>query len=98
MSNNVTKLFKPSELPTQLVISAKKIKTMEQSKCSLEKECEKLLKKLPEATQVPDCNFSPKHNHSLNIIVDNYQSEINTNARRCNGTMKVINQHFFSVW
>ena len=95
-SNNVTKLFKPSELPTQLVMSVNQINTMEQSYCSLKEDCEKLLEKLPEVTKVPDYNLPPKHNHSLNIIVDNYQPEM-IKARRCNGTREVINQHFFSL-
>ena len=68
----MTKLFKGNHL----VMSVNKIETMEQSYGSLEEEYDKLLKSMknkvfPEAIAELDYKLPPKHNHFMDIIVDN---------------------------
>ena len=48
---------------------------------------------LSEITRKPDYNTSHKHNHLLEIIVDNYTPKM-IKARRCSGQRSEIEKHF----
>ena len=55
-----------------MVVLINKMVVTDQKNSSLEEKCRKLVEGFPEITREPDYNESPKHNHTLEIAVDNY--------------------------
>ena len=92
-SGGRAKLFTPSQLPPQVVVTVSVVQNLRQSFSSLEERCEAVLAVFPEITKKPDYNVPPKHGHTLEIVVDDYRPKM-TKARRCGGTREVIKQHF----
>ena len=82
-SNRTTKLFKAENLPTPVVLAINTAEAKANNSTTLEAKCEKLLTNYPELTKIPNYSAPKKHNHSLEIIVDNYTPRM-TKARRCN--------------
>ena len=85
-----------SDFPTPVVASINSVELLHPSEPSLEERCKVLLGKFPNITKKPDYTVPPKHNHSLEIIVDDYCPKM-TKARRCGGTREVIRDHFFDL-
>ena len=52
--------------------SVRKMVVTDQKYSSLEEKCRKLVEGFPEITKEPDYNKSQKHNHTLDIVMDNY--------------------------
>ena len=96
ISGRKTKLLVASDFPSPVVASINSVELINSGKNSLEERCKALLAKFPEITKKPDYTVPPKHNHSLEIIVDNYCPKM-TKARRCGGTREVIKDHFFDL-
>ena len=96
ISGRTAKLLVASDFPTPVVASINSVELLHPSKPSLEERCKALLGKFPEITKKPDYTLPPKHNHSLEIIVDDYCPKM-TKARRCGGTREVIKDHFFDL-
>ena len=82
-SKQTTKLFRAADLPTSVVVSINTGEVRDSNKIStLETKCEALLLNYPELTKTPDYTAPRKHNHFLEIIVDNYKPRM-IKARRC---------------
>ena len=74
LSNQTTKLFRVSDLPTSVVVSINTREVRDSNNITtLETKCETLLLNYPELTKTPDYTAPRKHNHFLEIIVDNYK-------------------------
>ena len=73
LSKRTTKLFKAANLPTPVVVSINTAEAKENNITTLETKCETLLMNYPELTRVPDYSAPKKHNHSLEIVVENYK-------------------------
>ena len=84
-SNQTAKLFKAANLPTPVVLSTNSGEVNYSNNTTLEAKCETLLMNYPELTKTPDYTAPRKHNHFLEIIVDNYKPRM-IKARRCNFT------------
>ena len=54
---------------------------------SLEDQCTQMLDRYPELTEYPDYTKPVKHNHVLDIIVENFQPRL-VKARKCNGAKR----------
>ena len=86
LSNQTTKLFRAADLPTSVVVSINTGEVRDSNNITtLETKCETLLRNYPELTKTPDYTAPRKHNHFLEIIVDNYKPRM-IKARRCNLT------------
>ena len=92
-SDRVAKLSFPNELTAKIVASVNKIAISDHTYSSLEEKCRKLVREFPEITREPNYTDSPKHNHSLEIVVDNYEPKF-VKPRRCWGQRVKINTHF----
>ena len=92
-SKRVAKLSYPKKLATKMVVSVNKMVVTVQKYSSLEEKCRKLVEGFPEITREPDYNTSPKHNHTLDIVVDNYNPKF-IRPRRCWGKRIKIEEHF----
>ena len=92
-SDRVAKLSFPNELTSKMVVSVNKIAVSDDKYSSLEEKCRKLVGEFPEITKEPNYTESPKHNHSLEIVVDNYEPKF-VKPRRCWGQRTKINEHF----
>ena len=81
--NRTTKLFKAANLPTPVVVSINAGESRENNNIrTLETKCETLRMNYPELTKTPDYTAPRKHNHFLEIIVENYKPRI-IKAWRC---------------
>ena len=96
ISGRMAKLLVASDLPNPVVKSINSVELLHSGKHSLEERCMALLGEFPEITRKPDYTVPPKHNHSLEIVVDNYCPKM-VKARRCGGTREVIKDHFFDL-
>ena len=73
-SNQTTKLFRAADLPTSVVVSINMGEARDSNnKSTLETKCEALLLNYPELAKTPDYTAPRKHNHFLEITVDNYK-------------------------
>ena len=80
-STRVAKLSYPNELATKMVVSLNKMVVTDQYS-SLQEKCRKVLKGFLETSREPDYNKGQKHNHTLDIVVDNYNLKY-IRPRRC---------------
>ena len=60
-------------MPTPVVVSINAGEAKNNTVTILKAKCEMLLLNYPELTKIPDYTAQRKHNHYLEIIVDNYK-------------------------
>ena len=83
LSSKTTKLFKAANFHKPIIVSINAGEVKNNTVTTLEAKCEMLLLNYPELTKTPDYTAQRKHNHYLEIIVDNYKPRM-IKARRCN--------------
>ena len=92
-SESTAKLFFATQLPIPIECPTNKVQLPDLSHLSLKEKCTTLLKSFPEITKKTNYKTSPKHNHLLEIIVDNYTPKM-IKARMCGGQRTEIEKHF----
>ena len=91
-SGRAAKLLFPNELATKMVASVNKIAVTDKYS-SLEEKCRALIDQFPEITREPHYDENPKHSHSLEIVVENYEAKF-IKPRRCWGQRDKVERHF----
>ena len=94
-SEGTAKLYTAANLPTPVVVKINKGEIRDHNRYdSLKEECLALFTKYPQLTETPDYTRPPKHDHCLEIILDNYKPRM-MKPRRCNEVCKQkINENF----
>ena len=94
-SEGTAKIYTAAELPAPVVVKINKGEIRDHN-CydSLKEECLALFTKYPQLTETPDYTRPPKHDHCLEIILDDYKPRM-MKPRRCNEVCKQkINENF----
>ena len=92
-SGRSAKLFAAADLPTPIVASVNKLELTLDGNLSLEDRCKRLLLNFPEITKKPTYHTEPKHNHELEILLDDYKALL-IKPRRAGGRRAAIEEHF----
>ena len=92
-SGKSAKPFAPADLPAPIVASVNHINMVDENTVPLEERCKQLLMEFPEITRKPTYHTKPKHNHELEIVLDDYKPTM-VKARRPGGRRAAIQEHF----
>ena len=95
-SGKSAKMFAAAELPTPIVTSINMIELANNENPPLEEKCKRLLLNYPEITKKPTYHTKPKHNHELEIVLDDYKAML-IKPRRAGGRRAVIEEHFIDL-
>ena len=84
ISSKTAQLFYPNDLPVSIVKAVNcAAKTLTDNYRELETRCLDLVSQFPELTKTPDYNTPPKHNHTLEIVLNDYKPRV-IRARKLN--------------
>ena len=92
-SKKSAKLFTAADVPTPVVALINNIELVREGNSLLEEKCRKLLLNFPEITANPTYGSKPKHDHELELILDDYKP-VMVSPRRAGGRRAAIDAHF----